>query len=99
MNVLPLSSLVNTRLSTVLFCGVAGLFFANPGSSRADYQSAVLAKSPVGYWRLNEAVAAPSNVLGPNLGPLRAIGNRTLQNVLFAWFTRRLAAHGANKFS
>src|SRR5262249_42465446 len=99
MNVLPLSSLVNTRLSTVLFCGVAGLFFANPGSSRADYQSAVLAKSPVGYWRLNDAVAAPSNVLATNLGTLGAIGNGTFENDLLAGYPGALPAQGATNFA
>jgi len=65
------------------FCSVALIFFANL-QARADYQSAVLAQSPVGYWRLNDAVVAPANVLATNLGSLGGIGNGTFENDLLA---------------
>ena len=41
---------------------VAGISLVSVTSSLADYQSTVLSKSPVGYWRLNDAVATPVNV-------------------------------------
>src|SRR6266568_8505166 len=81
---IPQSSSRPRKPSTALvFCSVA-IFFANLNQARADYQSAVLAKSPVGYWRLNDAVVAPANVLATNIGSLGAVGNGTFENDLLA---------------
>src|SRR6185503_111778 len=57
-----------------LFCSVFVLF-ACVISANADYRATVLAKSPVGYWRLNDAVATPGEVLATNIGTLGAVGN------------------------
>ena len=40
--------------------------------SLADYQSAVLAQSPVGYWRLNDAVTATPEILDTDISLQKA---------------------------
>src|SRR5882672_7526021 len=82
MKTLQFSPRARNPVTSLLFCSVV-FFFANL-EARADYQSAVLAKSPVGYWRLNDAVVAPGNVLATNTGSLGAVGNGTFENDLLA---------------
>src|SRR5205823_12763895 len=79
----------------LVFCSVA-IFFANLNQARADYQSAVLAKSPVGYWRLNDSVVAPPNVLATNTGTLGAVGNGTFENDMLAGFAGALPAQASS---
>src|ERR1041385_620773 len=62
----------------------------------ADYQSAVLAKSPVGYWRLNDTVAAPPNVMATNIGSLGSLGNGTFENDLLAGAPGALPAQSSS---
>lgn len=57
------------RISALLLA--LGCAFA----ARADYQSTVLANSPVGYWRLNETASVPTNDIAVNSGSLGAIAN------------------------
>src|SRR5216117_668498 len=87
----PYSSGVRTPV-IALICSVAGFLSANLHQARADYQSAVLSNSPVGYWRLNDAVAAPANVMATNIGSLGAIGNGTFENDLLAGLPGALPA-------
>src|SRR5438876_11596083 len=91
MKYLPCSPRARTPLLALL-CSVAGFLSANLHQARADYQSAVLAQSPVGYWRLNDAVAAPANVMATNIGSLGAIGNGTFENDLLAGLPGALPA-------
>src|SRR5437660_11899704 len=83
MKFLRCSPLLRKPVIALLF-GMAGFCFANLHQARADYQSAVLSQSPVGYWRLNDSVAAPPNVLATNLGSLGAVGNGTFESDLLA---------------
>lgn len=53
---------------------LAGLLLATP-AAWADYQSEVLSQGPVGYWRLNDTVSAPSPILATNLGGAGAGAN------------------------
>lgn|SRR5437870_7853532 len=93
---IPQSSSRPRKPSTALvFCSVA-IFFANLNQARADYQSAVLAKSPVGYWRLNDAVVAPANVLATNIGTLGAVGNGTFENDMLAGVAGALPAQASS---
>src|ERR1044071_3619919 len=81
MKILRPTLFANTQLGLLIHC-MAILCLA--AQAFADYPSAVLAKSPVGYWRLNDAVAAPPNVMATNIGSLGALGNGTFENDLLA---------------
>lgn len=54
---------------------LAGLLLTASTVVRADYQTDVLSKGPVGYWRLNDSVAAPIPVMATNAGSLGSAGN------------------------
>jgi hypothetical protein len=73
----PLSEFPNLR---ALLCATIGLLLAHAMPALADYPSAVLAQSPVGYWRLNESLTTITNVVATNAGTLGAIGNGTFEN-------------------
>src|SRR6266576_4526102 len=79
MKVLP--SLVPVSRSIICKTLLVGAMFsvACVMPVKADYQSTVLSKSPVGYWRLNDVVAAPGNMLATNIGTLGAVGNGTYE--------------------
>jgi hypothetical protein len=68
---------INSRLGVSLGGAIVlALFAALP--ARADYQSAVVAQNPVGYWRLNETTPPhPPITTAANLGSLGATGNGT----------------------
>jgi hypothetical protein len=74
---------------------LAGTISIHLNPARADYQSAVLAKAPVGYWRLNDAVATPPLVLATNLGALGAVGNGTFENDILLGVPGALPAQAA----
>src|SRR5882672_8738721 len=91
MKALQSSPVARNPMIALVLCGVAIFFFPNL-QARADYQSAVLAQSPVGYWRLNDAVVAPPNVLATNIGTLGAVGNGTFENDMLAGVAGALPA-------
>lgn len=64
-----------TRSITQLILLTFAVLFAALSQARADYQSAILSQSPVGYWRLDDSVSAPSPISATNLGTLGAAGN------------------------
>src|ERR1051326_8249183 len=76
-------------------CCLSGFLVASRIGALADYPSAVLSQSPVGYWRLNDAVAAPGNVMATNGGSWGAIGNGTFENDLLAGAPGALPAQAA----
>jgi hypothetical protein len=99
MNVVQLSSITRKPVLALLLGSVAAAWFGNFNTAKADYASAVLAKSPVGYWRLNDAVAAPANVLATNIGTLGAAGNGTFENDILAGVAGALPAQSATNFA
>ncbi len=83
-------------LLELALCGVLGLLTSNAPRAYADYQSHVLSQSPVGYWRLNDAVAASPEVLATNLGTIGAEGHGTFENDLLAGVAGALPAQVAS---
>jgi hypothetical protein len=66
-----------TKSSLLAATVLLGLSAALP--ALADYPSTVLSQGPAGYWRLNETVAPPANVVAINQGSLSG-ANGTYQN-------------------
>jgi len=83
--------------AVVMASALSGLCLLIAPTARADYQSAVLAQSPVGYWRLNDTVAAPTLALATNIGTLGAVGQGTFENDILAGLAGALPAQtGSN---
>ena len=75
MNLNPINSRLRVPFGgTMILALLAGL------SARADYQSAVLAQNPAGYWRLNETTPSQAPITtAANVGSLAAPGNGTYE--------------------
>src|SRR5436190_8034135 len=91
MKVPPSLVMMQRPIGRMLFCsGLPLLVCVVP--AKADYQSTVLSRSPVGYWRLNDVVGAPGNTLATNIGTLGAAGNGTYEYDILAGVAGALPA-------
>ncbi len=67
---------MKTSLLPLAACGCGLLLLsvasAQAATTTADYPAAVLADSPIAYWRFNDVVVYPAPVLSTNLGSFGA---------------------------
>jgi hypothetical protein len=87
---------MKNRTTPSLLCCLSLLLLGARALALDAYEAAVQARSPVGYWRLNDTVAAPPLVVATNLGTLGTNGNGTFENDIILGVAGALPAQSSS---